>query len=720
MPRSVGIPTEEVKDAGKGSRNSDRTLLKQFTSDFRMSNSAFAQRREDWKKYVRAYRGKPFDDAVVKALSDTDRVLSNFNFSLSTINALIGQDQADRKEARFVGVDKSEADSFGGELMTDLVRHLFLRARGHRHLSRTQLDQLLTGYGWIEVFIDTTKFPFQISARHVDTFKMYVDPRYQADNCGDARYVIHKSSWYVDDVVARWPNKAAEIRGLLARGTGGDTPNPRRATGDWRGYAKGPSDTNFRGRDDKDRIEVSNYQFKFQEPWVAFQDPQTGEEKKLPKDEFDKLVKELVLIPNPETGGNAADLIAGKEVSYVQESVYSCWIAGTDDETAVVLEEPKIVTGNLFTYRCATAYAGYDEEKGQVFHFGLMAMIYDPQLWITKSFSAMIDFIAVQSKGGGFYKQTALVNPASFERDRAKPGAWIPLNQEADMKNDIMPNAPMQFPAVYERILEFAINAIPRLTTVTDAVKGTMTSERSNVLISNLQQHSQMVLNPLFDPMSQLQIDLSVLIARFAQEYLPPATIDRILGDRQCENVTFTKQTNPMTGQQEEIPTLVPDEMGEPMPDPTTGEMIPAQRPIRPSDIIRNIDLLDYDVDVDLGSASATSKQAFTSAMMQTAFPKVLQDAGLLDRFMPTIVKNWPGLPASDAKKLSDELEADIQARRALENGQAVLQAIQAMPPDQQLALMQQLQQQMAQMGVSPESVSPAAPVPQPQPSQPM
>jgi hypothetical protein len=676
-------------------------IVKQYCGDFQKSDDAFSEHRERWKRYQRAYAGEPFDKAVTKKIRETDRVISNFNFALSTINALIGQEQADRKEAQFSGIDKSPADAFAGELFTDLVRHLFLRAKGHRQLSRAQLDQLTTGYGWLSVFMDATVFPFRPAVRHVDVFKIWPDPDYEEDNCHDGRYVIHKTQWDIEDAVARWPKSKSDLETLYDAGQGksGQTGAPKLSRGDWLGYSKGPSDTHFRGRSNERKVSISRYEYRESEPWVAFENPENDKEERMPQKQYDELLKKIGGQPSPKVPGKTV-FETIQAVTYLQMQPYGCWIAGTAEENSIVLEPPKRIADEMFTYRCATGYAARDENSERVYHFGLMSLIYEPQLWTTKTISAIIDFISKQQKGGGFYKKSALSNARAFPNDTARPGAWIEVTETAIIGVDIVPNPPPQWPQAYEKLLDFCINAQPKLTNVTDADKGTMTGERSNVLISNLQQHSQIVLNPLIEPLGQLQLDVSMLLAKFSQHYVANANIDRILGERECEGVTYIAQPDPMTGVEQKIPLMVAGPI-----DPMTGQ--PTQRPVLPSDIVKKADLLDFDVEIDLGSASVTSKQAFISTMMQTAFGKTLNEMGVLDRFLPIIVESWPGIPANKAKKLAAELEADSQARRAMQNPQALMQAIAAMAPEQQVQLAQQMGALLQQQGIQPPQPPP-------------
>lgn len=706
-------PTDSKKVGPPSEGGKENEVIKRFLKDYARSKKAFAPLREEWKRYFRAYNGDPFDPGVKEAMAAQDRIMASFNYCLSTINTLIGQDQADRKEARFEGVDGDYADTFVAELWTMLVRHLYQKAKGHRKESDAQLDQLLSGYGWMEVYMDSTAFPFALKVRHVDCFDIYVDPNYREANCNDARYVICSTKWALEDAIARWPKHEDKLRAAVNVGSDATHPFPKQARGDNYGYGPGPQDTQYALDEDEQRITISDYQYRKLAPWVAFQDPATGEEHELPLKQFRDLEKQLSMTPDETTGGTAADAI-GETVEFQREEIYRCWIAGLDTTASIILEGPSIIEDTMMTYRCATGYRARNEVTGLTYHFGLMALIYDPQLWSSKTLSTIIDFLSIQAKGGGFFNPEALLNWADFQATSSTPGKWHALAPGANPQVDIIPNPPMQWPSALDRLLDIATSAPQRTANISEYDKGTASSERSNVLISNLQQHSQMVLNPLMDPLSEMRVGVALLFAKFAQRYIPASTIDRILGPQKCEGVTFEWQPDPNTGLKMEVPIMIPDATVQ--PDPTTGDP-GGQRPIRPSDILLVSDVLNFDVAIDLGSASITSKQAFMATMMNTAFGKTLGELGVLDRFLPLMVKNWPGIPANDAKKLSRELEADSEARRAQQNAGAILEAVQAMSPEEQMKLAEQLAPllQQTQMAMQQEQEAGAPAEGQPQ-----
>lgn len=663
-------------------------LLKTFDSRLQRSRTAFANWREKCRRWYRFYSNDAWDPADRSALESEGRIPVTFNYALSTVNTIIGSDMADRKEGRFWGVDGHIFDEVRGEWLTTLSRHIYRAAKGHRHESQAQLDQLITGYGWAEVFVDSTRFPFRIRPSYVDCQQMHLDPDYREDNATDARYLICESKWHREDALANWPGKEAELKTLSATfGPSGMFPKQVERG---RHYHVSIPDDHYREPEDE-RVVIFDYQFKKREPWVAFRDPETGLQQQLSAADFEKRKKELFDQVDEATGDSLYPDIP-EAVRFAREVVYRAYLAGNESGASVLLEEPKRIKQDLFTYRCATGFRERDTETGRTRHFGLMAVIEEPQRWSAKVLSMILEMMARNSKGGGFIKPSALVDENKFAADSSKPGAWHFLKDDAVVGDDILERPPMQWPQGFEKLLDLAVNAIPELSAVTNWLKGTAQTERSNVLISNLQGQSMIVLGPLLDPMSQFRVELHTLCIRLAQEYLSAEDINKIIGEQEIDGVTHRAGEDPETGEPSLQPIMIDD--------PATGE----QRPITPADILREADILEFHVAVDLGAASTTAKQALWQLFNQTGLLQKLVEVGFpMQELFPWLIRNMPGIPAETSKEIAGKIQQQMQAAEQQQTFEGIAEAVQGLPPEQQSELAAMLQQ------AQPAAAAPAA-----------
>jgi hypothetical protein len=671
----------------------DSRFLKTANSRLERSLSAFRDWREKCRRWFRFYSNDAWDPADRGTLEEEGRIPVTFNYSLSTINALVGSDMADRKEARFWGVDGQLRDEVTGEWLTTISRHNWQRARGHRIESQAQLDQLITGYGWAQVFVDSTRFPFRVKPGYVDPLNMHPDPDYRDDNLADARYLIHEEKWHREDAIAQWPDKEDELAALGAvYGAAGMFPKSAERG---RHYHVSLPDDTYRTEEDE-RVHIFDYQFRKREPWVAFTDPETGERQQLSSEDFAARRKELEAVLDESTGMPVFGAI--QSVQFARDVTYRAWLAGDAGAMSVILEEPRRIEQDMFTYRAATGFREKDTETGRTRHFGLMAVIEEPQRWSAKVLSMIIEMMARNSKGGGFIKPSALVDAEKFKQDAGKPGAWHFIADEAVIGDDIVERQAMQWPQGLERLLDMAVNAIPELSSVTNWIKGTAQTERSNVLISNLQSQSMVVLGPLLDPMSQFRVELHTLAAKMAQQYMDPEEMNRLLGELDpIEGVTHEAVPDEETGEVSLQPIMVAD------------EELGGERPITPADILRDLDLLEYHVAVDLGAASSTAKQALWQLFNQTGLLQKLVEVGFpMQELFPWLIRNMPGIPAEVAKQIAGKVQQQMEAQQEQQDLEALTENATSLPPEQQQQLLDALMQTMQSQQPPPEQPAPA------------
>lgn len=687
----AGIPSEP------GSPSSTM-LVDTFWRRLKRSETQFSRWRQQVKLYFRTYAGDPWPDGDKAALGEQNRVATNFNYALSTCNAVLGADQADRREARFEGVDDLELDQFNGEGLTRLVRHIYQKCNAYRMESQTMFDMLISGYGWGEAFVDSSRFPFRIATSYVDANEMYVDPDYKLDNCADARYVIRRRRFSLEDAIARWPEKTRELRTIAQKTQNSPFAKPAVAN-DYGPGSMAASDPGL----EEDSVWVYDYQYRQKERWIGFDNPVTEKATEMPVAEFKKVSKEL----------EAQGVYLEQAVEFARDVWMRAWIAGGSAERAenLVLAKPARILEDCFTYRVATGFRERDFTTGLHRHFGLMALIYEPQMFTAKSLSLILEILSRSAKGGGFIKANALEDPQGFMKFQSEPGRWFLASNESNLKEDIYERDQVEWPSAIDRMMQISIEALPQLSAVTDWVKGTAQQERSNVLISNLQSQSMVVLNPIMDPMSQYRVEMAGLVAKLAVRYMPRNDVNKVLNGLKAEGLTYMKIVDPLTLQEQE----------QPIPNPMTGE------PITPWDLLQDAELFDFHIAVDLGAASVTAKQAIWQMFNQTGLLSKMAEIGFpMGDLFPFMLRNMPMIPVEQSKQLSQKIERQLKAQELQGTVQGVMQSLEALPADQlqQVAQasmqmlqqrVQQSQQQQSQPPGPPEQRAPAEGQPQAQ-----
>lgn len=705
------LNTEPPKQDGESAKK--KKFLDIAANRFRRAENEQSEWRQQGIEFYRTYGGNPWPEGVKETREDAGLAALNFNYALSQVNACLGQDIADRKEARYLA-DYDAIASFGAEALTRVIRKLYNKGKSHREEVESYQDQLVTGVGWSESTLDVMNFPVYPKVGAVDTREMYWDPDAKKNNLRDARWVFRYRKFYLEDAIALFPEKEAELRSIASQ-TGGTRADPNRV------LPRKANATGFKNRDkpsssdpvlDEDHVFLYDYQYIEPVPYVVYLDPRDGVRKKEPRATYGK-IKDEILNTKDEAGVPLFEKV--QSVNIVLRRAFRSFLAsGTDDRMTEIMPPEDLEIGR-FTYQAATGYRSKDE-NGRVKFFGLMALIYEPQLWIALAVSAAVEHIARSPKGGGgFYNPQFLENPDDFIANGAKPGKWNPVKPGFDPKVHVFERAQPQFPQAYEKLLDIVTSVMPQLTTISDYFKGTSMQERSNVLVTNLQGQTMMVLNPLLDPMNELRVLNATNMALLAQRHLSRDEFNRLCGPMEAEDVTFTYQrgqTGAIMRGLDMKPIKQPILLEE--ADEETGEPVP----ITPYDILAKLDLDHVDVQIELGPASVTQKSAIWQAWNQTAMGQKLMEIfpGAAALLAPMLVKNTPGLPTEEGKQLEKELRDMIDQQQNAGSAEMVAKAFQELPPDQvqqllgfgQQVLMEHQQQAMA--NANPAAAAPAPP----------
>jgi len=653
-----------------GPSEPEQDFVEKFRKNLEGSRAAFGQWREKAKRYYKTYAGDPWDWKDRQAMADQDRPPVTYNYSLSIVNAVLGKEMTERKEIKFEGVGKHDfRDQKVAEWQTNLVRTWWAQCDGHRHESQALLDQLITGYGWGHVYLDLSRFPFRVKLEHVDPWEIMPDPKAKDDNLSDARWLIRERRWGFDEVEAVWPDKADQLVASLAT-TGYSSVYPKVAIAD---YAQ----DSFIAPEE-DEVTVWEYQFRKKERWVAFVDPQTGERGELQQSEFDEVSKQA------EEQGMAVP----EWEAFMRDVYYRCYLGGSDQVDTIVLQEPERMQTDLFTYCCITGFR--EKQIGQKTEFfGLMHLLYEPQMWSSKVLSTILEIMARSNKNGLMYEAGSIVDPIKFKEEFSKPGGMMMVEDDALRSKRIELLKPPAYPHGLDMIIQQAIQGMHTATGVTDVLMGTSGKERSNVLMSNYQDKSYTLLTPLTDPLSGFRIRIGRLLAAYIQKYVPEEDINRSIEDEGIEGLTIQTQVDPNTGQ--------------PAIDPQTGEPI-VQQIATPAQYLKQKDLMDFDVVVDLNYATTTEKQSLWQLFAQHGVLQMLTESGVpVHKLFPFIFRMLP-VPAEMARELGDDMERELEQQKDLQTAEGMLEAFQEMDPQtmdkvaqQIIQIMQQLQQEQQQ-----------------------
>jgi len=652
-----------------------------------------------------AYYGETLSDADKKNLQATKRPPINYNLLKGTIDALIGSDQADRKEVVFRGTGPEDTDGVISEWMTRLCRAEMGRNDGYRHESEVLFDHFVGGAGFSETFMDLSKKPMRVPTVRVQPWECYPDPDAVDTNFADGRYFIRERGWTLEEVQARWPDRADEV---ATKVTMGNVPSFAPNTGAAGRWTKRVTPTR------RSRIKVYDFCYKRFVPKVVWTDPETGEEKTTSRGELNDRQKELDLsyelalaehestllqtaidiadpqgmdplaagMPPPSLPPAPERLVIEESYQYPAETFFRAYLLG-DAKVAnsnVVLEHQEIKVSR-FPYQGTTCFKRKKFAEERVVPFGVAHVVLGSQRYLDRSLGVYLDILARGSKGGGFVEKDAIIgSPEKFQTERSTPGMWSIVANGANTEGKIR-DAPVQpTPSGFESFLNLTIEMFARQSGVTDAIKGTMVTERSNVLISNMQAQSQVMLNPATDPITAYRMSVGQLRLEMMISLLPAEHLDKMIGDVKAED----------------YPGLLVEK------DEQTGEFTPILdeigQPLTPGKILKGVNPFDFDVAVDVGQASPTSRQAVWKILEQGVFKSLTETVGAagLDMapLLQVLLRNLP-LPGDQAKVVGDTYQKALDQKAAMQTQEGVMQALMSMPPDQMQQVLAQVMQQM-------------------------
>lgn len=696
----------------------DDELTAYFWDCYDDANNWFAPKWDAVSALWDAYSGETLSEADKKHLEATKRPPINYNLMKGTIDAVVGGDQADRKEVVFRGTGPEDTDGVIAAWMTQVCRTEVGKCNGYRQETDILFDDLIGGYGFSETFLDLSKKPMRVPTVRVQPWEMYPDPDATEGNLSDARYVIRERGWTLEEVQARWPDKAEEIGTKVSMG---NIPSFAPNVGVQGRWSKRVTPTR------RSRIKVYDFCYKRFTPKVVWTDPETGEEQSTSRAELVARQKELdleyeaalaeqqmqlaamaVQMASPEMGGEGMPPGPGpmappppperreieEKYQYPAETFFRAYLLGDAKavNANVVLEHQEIKVSR-FPYQSLTCFMRKRFKEERVDFFGLAHVVKGAQLYLDKALGVYLDILARSSKGGGFVEKDAIIgSPEKFQTEQSIPGMWHVVQSGAIEAGKIRDKPVQPTPSGYESFLQIVMGMFAHQSGVTDAVKGTMVTERSNVLISNMQAQSQVMLNPALDPLTAYRMSVGQLRLEMMLSLLPAEHLDKLIGEVKPED----------------FPGLLVDM------DPQTGQMVPRMdedgAPMTPGKILKTVNPFDYDVAVDVGQASPTSRQAVWKILEQGVFKTLTESIGAAGLeaapLLQVLLRNLP-FPGDQSKILGDWYEKRIAEKEKMQTTQGILEMLSQMPPDESQQILGQFMQQMQQQQGQPPGEQP-------------
>lgn len=161
------------------------------------------------------YAGNQLDPGLAAELQQKGMGPLVTNLIAPTVNILLGTEAKTRSDWRVI----ADSDDYQevAEAQSAKLFEAEREARADRACSDAYAAQIVSGIGWVEVARNSNPFEYPYRVQAIHRREMFWDWRAKKPDLSDAKYVIRKRWYDIDEVVSFFPESADVIR---AAGTG--------------------------------------------------------------------------------------------------------------------------------------------------------------------------------------------------------------------------------------------------------------------------------------------------------------------------------------------------------------------------------------------------------------------------------------------------------------------------------------------------------------------
>lgn len=622
----------------------DAELLQEIRLRYQASKNHWKEWIDNAKEYYRFYSGDQWSVEDKQYLRDQQRPEVTFNRVQVLIDAVLGHEQNNRNEVRYL--PRTHGDAAVDEILTNVSKYFLDECDGETHQSDAFRDMLIAGIGWTNTRLDDEQNPdFDLRVERVDPLEMLVDPSSSEPNFADARYMFRRKRMAIEEVRAQWPDWKGEgdvdTEWNDDQFDTDDMPSVQHSARDSYSGSTGM-------KDDKSvvkNIPVLEYQWKDIEPYHLVEMPQApgGQDGTFqPPPQLERMDPAAFKARRSKIEKAGLNSTTKKSVTY--RRVY---VIGAE----VVQED--VISPKSFTYHAMTGKR--DREKGT--WFGLMHNLMDPQRWANKWLSQMMHIINTNATSGLNVEESAVDDITELEAKHAQPGRVLKFRDGALTRNAVQMITPMSFPTNVEKLLEYANQSFMDVSGINAELLGMADREQAGVLEYQRKQSAVSLLAPIFDSLRRYRKMFGRTWLYFIQKYVSDGRIARISQDDKQQYLNVT-----------------PEIVGDP-------------------------DTARYDVIVDQGANTPNQKEA-TWSVLTSLFPAIKDS---LDPQTMLLFLEYSPLPETLVNELKQQ--ADQKAQQgpppdpAMMKAQAEVQATQMKSQADQAAKQKEMefkQQQLA------------------------
>lgn len=490
-------------------RYTKEELAAWINSQIEDSHKATMDWREEANRADEMVMAHQWDELDLQVMREERRAAITFNRTSPTIDAVYGQELTGRQRVSFIPMEVSlnQPDSAKAEFLTNAAEFYRRKAFAPFHESRAFRDCLICGVGATVDRVEYERDPDgEYRKERIDPLMCYWDATSTQTNMEDARWraiVKLVPQTDLEDYFGKAKIEKATPTGLWQYWLNTSHNAPHDADNAWR-YE--PEDTGqfLNLTQYLPLVEFQWYEYETSyNAWLPMDRVQPGapaQKVQLTEQQHNELRKSV-------------DVPDFKSVKYKRRVYKRAFILGN-----VVLEDGPGPCESDFTIHFITGR--YDRKLrswvGLVRNMVGPLEADGPQQMANKLFSEIVHMMSTNSRGGLMAETDAFVNQLDAEERWAqsdsilwmRPGG-INKVQEKSMNN---------YPTGLDKLMTWAVSAVPEVTGVSWEMLGLANREQANVLEANRKQSTLTMLADFFDALRMYRIATGRVLMYFISE----------------------------------------------------------------------------------------------------------------------------------------------------------------------------------------------------------
>lgn len=496
-----------------------------YKADVAKANTWRKEAAEDFK-----FRdGDQYTDEEKQYLQSQMRPVVVFNRTGVLVDAVVGAEIGNRREVRYIPRDVN--DSRPNELLTNAAEWFRDLCDAEDEESEAFKDCVTAGMGWTETRLDYENNPDgEPKIERVDPMEMVWDCHATKANLVDSRRRWRVRKMALEDAKEMFPGVDEDLlNAAWAEETEEDTEPNRNNRAEY--YAGDGEELKSPSKE----VIIVGCQYEEKETYYKALI--------LPPMPPAAMVMAQPVMPQPveveldaEKHKIAQEQGAVlKSVKLTRKRIVQCFM-GQD-----ILKKPEPTQTGGFTWNVMTGLS--DHDKG-VF-YGIVRRAKDPQRWANKWLSQMMHILNSQAKGGIMAEKGAFEDVRAAEENWAKPEGITILKSGAlsgAAGPMIQPKPVAQFPAGFDRLMNYADEAIIKATGINMEMLGLREVNQPGVLEHQRKQQGVAILASFFDSLRRYRKIQGRGMLRLIQDHLADGRLVRILGEDQARYAPLVRE----------------------------------------------------------------------------------------------------------------------------------------------------------------------------------